>query len=247
MVRDKLVAQAATDYFAARDDARTIEAGPGRFARKAAKVDQAEAHRRQVAERWDEARLPGSTWSDDHVRRRAGEVAERIVDSGVHNNTKRAEEQVKIAAALEQRIALRDYRQESARVTNGHRPGQRQALIEDTEQRRAINAEVRKTRVRHTEAMSPNDVVGADRARDQLVTTERFRRQSASADRAPSGPPASPMTARRPVTATEATAWNSDLSCIYRASCWASRLWSVVDTLRSRSASPGRSANGAER
>jgi hypothetical protein len=196
VVRDKLVPQAATDYFAARDDARTIEAGPGRAASHAKRPRSTKP--RPTAARSPSAgtrpgfRLPGSTWSDDHVRRRAGEVAKRIVDSGVRNNTKRAEEQVKTAAALEHRIALRDYRQESARVTNGHRPGQRQALIEDTEQRRAINAEARKTRVRHTEAMSPNDVVGADRARDQLVTKERFRRQSAewaasiSHDRSPS-------------------------------------------------------------
>ena len=38
--KDELVARATADYMAAREDDRIIEAGPGRFGRKAAKVER---------------------------------------------------------------------------------------------------------------------------------------------------------------------------------------------------------------
>ena len=67
--KDELVARATADYMAAREDDRIIEAGPGRFGRKAARVEQARDHWNEVARRWPDADLPGARWGDDAVAR----------------------------------------------------------------------------------------------------------------------------------------------------------------------------------
>ena len=69
--RDQLVDTAIADYFAARDDARIIAAGPGLLGRKAHQVEAAQARRDETARRWAEPQLPGSAWTDQAVRQAA--------------------------------------------------------------------------------------------------------------------------------------------------------------------------------
>ena len=65
--------------FVARDVARTIEASPGRFGRRAARVDQAQQQLQDIRQRWPAPGLPGSRWGDEDLRYGAARLAGGMV------------------------------------------------------------------------------------------------------------------------------------------------------------------------
>lgn len=181
--RPGLVEAATVDYFAARDDARTIQAGPGRFGRRAARVQAAQARRAETARRWGDNQPPGAQWPDDGLRHSAKRAAERIVTAGVRDHTTEAERQEQIATSLDRRVAQRDRNQAKAIATNEARPGQRQALETVTEAERARIAQDRALRAERAGTMTPQQLADADAARDAFLVEEARQRQLAQAAR----------------------------------------------------------------
>jgi hypothetical protein len=116
---------------------RIIEAGPGRFGRKAAKVDEARDHWREVARRWPHSQPPGSSWTDDGVRRHATEAAERMVNAGVHPHRIKADRADKLAAEHERALASRDSSREGAIWMNNSNAKNREVLLAKVERDRA--------------------------------------------------------------------------------------------------------------
>ena len=183
--RAELVEAATAEFFCARDDARTIAAGPGRFGRKAARVEQAQARWDETARRWGHNQPPaynqppGSGWSDDAVRAGAAGSADQIVNTGVRHHSDQADREEQVAAGLERRVVERDRDQESARTTNEWRAGERRALEAATEAARASIAERRAARAERAETMTPDQVADADGARDALLKDQARQRQLA--------------------------------------------------------------------
>jgi len=174
---DELVARASADYMAAREDARIIEAGPGRFGRKAAQVDEARDHRAEVARRWSDPQLPGSGWSDEAVRGRAAGAAERMVDAGARPHRVQAARADKVAEEHERAVARRDSDRESAIWMNKSNAKNRAILLAKVERDRATIAEGRELRAQVVATMSPEEVSAIDQERDALrVAQDRQRR-----------------------------------------------------------------------
>jgi hypothetical protein len=170
--RDELVEMATTDYFAAREDARVIETGPGRFARKAAKVDEARAHRSEVARRWSDPHPPGSGWSDEGVRRGATGTAERILNATTHPHRTQAEQAEKRAEDHDRRVTRRDRDHERATGLNKSNVESRAALVAKAERDRARIAQGRELRRQVVATMSPEEVSVLDDMREALLRTE---------------------------------------------------------------------------
>jgi exodeoxyribonuclease V alpha subunit len=175
--KDELAARASADYTAAREDARIIEAGPGRFGRKAAQVDEARDHRAEVARRWSDPQLPGSGWSDDAVRDRAAGAAERMVNVGARPHRVQAARADRLAEEHERAVARRDSDRESAIWMNNSNAKNRAILVAKVERDRATIAEARELRDQVASTMSPEEVSAIDQERDALrVAQERQRR-----------------------------------------------------------------------
>ena len=181
--RPQLVEAATADYLAARDDARTIAAGPGRFGRRAERVEHAQARRDQTARRWGDQQPPGAQWSDDGVHHSAARAADRIVTAGVRHHTDQAAREEHTAAGLDRQVVDRDRTQEAARTTNQHRAGQRHTLQATTEADRATIAHHRNARTERAETMTPQQVTRADAARDARLADQARQRQQAQAAR----------------------------------------------------------------
>ena len=158
----ELVQEATADYFRARDDARAVEAGPGRFGRKTAKVEAAQARWAEAAQRWDDSQLPASGWPDNSVRVAARSAAERAVASTVRHHSTGAEREDHAAATLERRVSDRERDQQAAITTNKRHRAQREAVVAAAERDRARIAYYRQVRAERAEAMAPEEIARAD-------------------------------------------------------------------------------------
>jgi exodeoxyribonuclease V alpha subunit len=175
--KDELVARATADYMAAREDARIIEAGPGRLGRKAARVDQAQERRSEVARRWPNTQLPGARWSDDGVRLHAAATAERMVDAGAQAQRKQADRAEKVATEHQGAVERRDRRYESFLWMDKSNARSREILVARVERERERIAEGRELRAQIVADMSPEEVSALDRSREALLAAEARRRQ----------------------------------------------------------------------
>jgi exodeoxyribonuclease V alpha subunit len=175
--KDELVARATADYMAAREDDRIIAAGPGRFGRKAAKVDEARDHWSEVARRWPDSRPPDARWSDEAVQNRAAWVAERMVNAGVHAHRKQADQADKVAAEHEQAMERRDRSYENFRWLNKSNAHSREILLAQVEHDRERIAEGRDLRAQIVADMSPEEVSTLDRSREVLAAERERQRQ----------------------------------------------------------------------
>jgi hypothetical protein len=175
--KDELVARATADYEAAREDARTIEAGPGRFGRKAARVDEAREHRREVGRRWPDSQPPGSGWSDEGVRIHAAEAVERMVNANVHPHRMQADRADKLAAEHEGAVVRRDLSRKGAISRNERNAQDREALLAEVERDRVRIAEGRELRTEVVAAMSTEEASALDQAREALVLAQERQRQ----------------------------------------------------------------------
>jgi hypothetical protein len=173
--KDELVARATADFEAAREDSCIIAAGPGRFGRKAAKVDEAREHWKEVHWRWHEA--PSSDWSDDAVHSRAAGAAERIVNADVHAHHVQAERADKLAAEHDKAVAQRERSRERAISRNERNAQDREVLMAEVARDRARVAEGCEQRAEIVAAMSPEEVSALDQAREALVVARARQRQ----------------------------------------------------------------------
>jgi hypothetical protein len=186
--RGDLLQRATADYFAARDDARVIEAGPGLLKQKAAKVEEAKARREETARTWNDYdyQLPGSTWGDEAVRNAAYLTTERTLGHALFHHSTEAEREERVAAYYEKMITTRAGDRERAITANKNMARQRDALIAVAEQARAEVAHNRQVRAELVKTMTPEEVAGADKARDTLLKARErhvVRRQARQVER----------------------------------------------------------------
>jgi hypothetical protein len=174
--KDELVARATADFEAAREDSRIIAAGPGRFGRKVAKVEEAREHWREVYWRWHEG-PPSSDWSDDAVRSRAAGVAERIVNADVHAHRLQADRADKLATEHDNAVAQRERSRERAISRNERNAHDREVLVAEVERDRARVTEGRELRAEIVADMTPEEVSALDQAREAIVVARARQRQ----------------------------------------------------------------------
>ena len=175
--KDELVARATADFMAAREADRIIEAGPGRFGRKAAKVDEARAHWNEVARRWPATAPPGARWGDDAVRNRAAATAERMVNAAAHTHRKQADQADKVATEHEQAVVSRDRSRESDIWMDKSNAHNREILVAEVERARERIAAGRELRAQIVADMSPEEVRDLDRSREVLAAAQARQRQ----------------------------------------------------------------------
>ena len=167
--RDDRIAEATVDFFAACQAARIIEAGPGRFGRKAGQVEAARTQRAEIAGRWRPGRLPGSGWNDEAVRGEARSRAAEIVANDVQRHSSEAAQVERDVAERRRGIDEREQHQARWRETNEREAAQWAKRREALDRRRAGIAAERETRDQRLAAMSPEDVAQADQARVDLL------------------------------------------------------------------------------
>ena len=175
--------QAPVEFFAARNDARTIQAGLGRFGRKAGRVNEAQARYNNTARRWNEWRLPGPETPDETVRAAATAAAVRAARVEIADHDNQADREEQTADSLDWRIAGRDRAGQSAIAINERNAAQREALQAATQKARATIAAARAARTQHTQTMTPQQVAAADQARNTLLNDQARQRQLAQAAR----------------------------------------------------------------
>ena len=170
--RAALVEEATAEYFAARDAARTIEAGPGRLHRRAAEVEVAQAQREATARRWSDSQLPGTQWTDATVRHHAEDAVQRIIGPDIRMHATEAREIEKQAGGIEAQITRRARDHELTLSTNETLARRRDVLVSEADRSRTDLAEQRAARDELTEEMTPEEVAAADATRDALVKEE---------------------------------------------------------------------------
>jgi hypothetical protein len=182
--RDDLADQATADFLAARADARTIRAGPGRLGRKTGQVEAAQARRDETARRWNTPQPPGADWPDTTVQQAAEQAAERVVNTGIryHNDQTGREEHT--AATLDGYLSTRDRDHRAAIEANEVNASQRDALIAAAQIDRDRIAGHRQTRDRHILTMTPEQITAADQARNDHLN-EQARHQVGVVRRGP--------------------------------------------------------------
>jgi exodeoxyribonuclease V alpha subunit len=173
--KDELVVRATADFEAAREDSRIIAAGTGRFGRKAAKVEEARAHWKEVYWRWHEG-TPSADWSDEAVRSRAAGAAERIVNADVRAHRAQAAQADKRAAKHDNAVAERERSRERAISRNERNAQNREVLVAEVERDRATVAEGRALRAEIVADMSPEEINALDQAREAIVVARARQR-----------------------------------------------------------------------
>jgi len=168
--RDGRIAEATAYYFAVREDARSIEEGPGVFGRKAARVEAAQARRDEVARRFGEPQLPGASWDDNAVRDAARSAVERVMRPEVTGLQKDAQAQEQDAAAAQRRIAERDQAQLEAAK-------RRAEIVDGAVQAAKQLLAVREWRAKQVQTMTPDEVASADAARDTLLADQQQQQE----------------------------------------------------------------------
>jgi len=184
--RGELTAAATAEYLAARDAAWVIEGGPGRFGRKADRVEAAQARRDETARRWAEPRLPRADWSDEAVRLVATTAAGRVVTAGVGHHRGEAQREGQVAARLDRQIEIRDRDHQAAIRTNEQRAHGRRALIAEVDHERVRVAHNLAVRAERTADMTAEEIAGADQAHHTYRETLE-RQQVGMTVRGPSG------------------------------------------------------------
>jgi hypothetical protein len=193
--RAELVEQATADYFAAREAARAIAAGPGRLHRLAAAVEDAQSEHDALARRWSERQLPGTQWTDATVRHSAEEAVQRIVGPEVHQHAAATAESERAAVDFGQKVDRRERDHDSAVRTNEQVARRRAVIVRSADRERSSLAELREAREERAETMTPEEVATADATRDALLKDrERELRREHQRDQARHAPEVQPPT-----------------------------------------------------
>ena len=163
--RGELLEAAQAEFSQAREDARVIAAGPGRFGRRAERVREAQERRAETAERWRGyiTQLPGEHWPDETV----AQVATSAADARLAHQLRFCEAEIDKAAnaaqLAEERMAQRDARREKALAHNEVAAARALELEASAEAARAKLVEERRAM---TAGMAPEEVRAIDTARD---------------------------------------------------------------------------------
>jgi exodeoxyribonuclease V alpha subunit len=173
--RGELLQQAQAEFSQAREDARVIAAGPGRFGRRAQQVREAEHRRAETAARWQGyfTQLPGERWPDQAVV----QVTTSAVDARLAHQLRFYEAEIdkatNAARQAEERTNNRDARREKALAHNEMSVARCLELEASAETARAELVEARRA---ITAGMAPEEVWAIDTARDAELERARVLR-----------------------------------------------------------------------
>ena len=170
--RGELLEQAQAEFSQAREDARVIAAGPGRFGRRAERVREAERRRAETAERWQGYfnQLPGERWPDEAVARAATSAVDARLAHQLRFYEAERDKAAGTAQQAEERIARRNARREKALAHNEMSATKRLELEASAEEARAMLVEARRAM---TAGMAPEEVLVIDAARDVEIEQAR--------------------------------------------------------------------------
>jgi exodeoxyribonuclease V alpha subunit len=178
----ELLQQAQAEFAQAREDARVIAAGPGRFGRRAQRVREAEHRRAGTAARWQGyfTQLPGERWPDQTV----AQVATSAADARLAYQLRFCEAEIDKAAnaaqQAEERMAQRDARRRKALAHNEMSAARVLELEASAETARGALVEARRAM---TAGRSPEEVRAID-ARDAELERTRVLRSALQERRA---------------------------------------------------------------
>lgn len=176
--RAELVEVAEDAYLMARDLAQVVDAGPGRFGRRAERVEQAKAERDEIAEQWGEQQLPGSAWTDEQARWRGNHAANRIVDARVAELARQAEREAGSARAVRALVERREAQANQARGQNARSEAKLSEVRQTMADKLAALDVLEARRAKLVAELPPEVVAGADEARTALLA-QRHRQQQA--------------------------------------------------------------------
>ena len=170
--RGEALETAQAEFFGAREDARTITAGPGRFGRRAERVREAEERWAEAAERWRGyiIQLPGAHWSDAGVAEASARAVEARLAHQLRFYEAERDKAAVTAQQAEQRIAGRDARRSEALAHNEAAVAKSHELEASA---RAARARVVGQRQEMTAGMAPEEVRVIDAARDVEIEQAR--------------------------------------------------------------------------
>jgi len=159
---ERLIGQARADYFAARDAAAVIDAGPGRLHFRAGAVADARARLDEIEARWPGRRLPDTFWSDQMIRDAAEKAAHASVEPEVRGHLAAVKQSEQEARRIEQQMAQREriYEMKERRVA---------ASVVERARAESARAELAKDwrqREKLAKDMTPEEIAEADYSRD---------------------------------------------------------------------------------
>ena len=187
--RGELLEQAQAEFSQAREDARVIAAGPGRFGRRAERVREAERRRAETAERWQGYfnQLPGERWPDEAVARAATSAVDARLAHQLRFYEAERDKAAGTAQQAEERIARRNARREKALAHNEMSATKRLELEASAEEARAMLVEARRAM---TAGMAPEEVLGYRRRTGRRDRTSPRHRSGQIGAGGPPGPAA---------------------------------------------------------
>ena len=170
--RGEALGAAQAEFFGAREDARVVTAGPGRFGRRAQLVREAEQRRAETAERWRGyfTQLPRERWPDEAVAQAATSAVDARLAHQLRFYEAEGGKAAHAAQLAEERIAQRDSRREKALAHNEVAATRRLELEASADTARAELVEARQAM---TAGLAPEQVGAVDAARDAQLDRAR--------------------------------------------------------------------------
>jgi len=170
--RGELLEAAQAEFSQAREDARVIAAGPGRFGRRAERVREAQERRAETAERWRGyfTQLPGERWPDQAVAQVATSAADARLAHQLRFCGAEIDKAANAAQLAEDRMAQRDARREKALAHNELFAVRRVELEASAE---TVRADLVGARRAMTAGLAPEEVRAIDAARDTQLRQAR--------------------------------------------------------------------------
>ncbi|HTT90588.1 MAG TPA: MobF family relaxase [Acidimicrobiales bacterium] len=159
--RETLLGQAKAEFSRAKDDAWVVAAGPGAFGRKAERVREAQHRLYHLSAYWGTP-LP-ERWGKKDLARAAARAAEARQAHEVGTCEAEGAKAADVARVTDARLARRDGERAEVLASNQAIRERRAGDVAKAEGARAALAEERQRRVK---ALSPEDVVAFDAARD---------------------------------------------------------------------------------
>jgi conjugative relaxase-like TrwC/TraI family protein len=160
---EQLIGQARADYFAAREAAAVIEAGPGRLRLRAGAVTDARIRLDEIKTRWPGRRLPDAYSSDQVIRDAAEKAALASVEPEARAHVAAADQFEQQAGRIEQQMQQRE-------------------RSYDVKERRAVASVTERVEARHRAEAAHDELAGEWRHREELAV-EMTPEEVAEADR----------------------------------------------------------------
>ena len=170
--RGEALEAAQAEFFGARQDARVVAAGPGRFGRRAERVREAEQRLSETAARWRGyyTQLPGALWPDEAVAQAATSAVGTRLAHQLRFCEAEAGKAADAAQQAEEHMARRDARRAEALA---HNEASTAKSLELEASARAARARMVGQREAMTAGMAPEEVRVIDAARDVEIEHAR--------------------------------------------------------------------------